>query len=51
MSAEEAQAFGIPEEERRGLVRMDSAKVNIAPPMAKAKWFRIVGVPLGFARW
>jgi hypothetical protein len=26
---------------------MDSAKVNIAPPMARAKWFRIVGVPLG----
>jgi len=49
MSAEEAQAFGIAEEMRRALVRMDSAKVNIAPPMAKAKWFRIVGVPLGNA--
>jgi hypothetical protein len=47
MSAEEAQAFGIAEEERRALVRMDSAKVNIAPPMSKAKWFRIVGIPLG----
>jgi hypothetical protein len=49
MSADEAQAFGIAEEERRALVRMDSAKVNIAPPMAKAKWFRVVGVPLGNA--
>ena len=49
MSADEAQTFGIAEEERRALVRMDSAKVNIAPPMAKAKWFRIVGVPLGNA--
>ena len=28
---------------------MDSAKVNIAPPMAKAKWFRLIGVPLGNA--
>jgi hypothetical protein len=26
---------------------MDSGKVNIAPPMADAKWFRLVGVPLG----
>jgi hypothetical protein len=47
MSQEEAQAFGISEAERRRLVRMDSGKVNIAPPMADAKWFRLVGVPLG----
>jgi hypothetical protein len=26
---------------------MDSGKVNIAPPMAEAKWFRLVNVPLG----
>jgi hypothetical protein len=25
---------------------MDSAKVNIAPSMTKAKWFRLIGVPL-----
>jgi RecA-family ATPase len=49
MTAEEAQAFGIEEDQRRLLVRMDSAKVNITPPMAKAKWFRIVGVPIGNA--
>ena len=49
MSTEEAKAFGIAEEERRLFVRMDSAKVNIAPPMAKAKWFRLVGVSLGNA--
>ena len=47
MSPEEAQTFGIAEGERRRLVRMDSGKVNIAPPMAEAKWFRLVGVPLG----
>jgi hypothetical protein len=28
---------------------MDSGKVNITPPMAEAKWFRLVGVPLGNA--
>jgi hypothetical protein len=49
MTAEEAGAFGVPEEERRSFVRMDSAKVNIAPPMATARWFRLVGVPLGNA--
>jgi hypothetical protein len=47
MTTDEAQAFGVAEEERRRLVRMDSAKVNIAPPMAQAKWFRLVGIPLG----
>lgn len=46
MSPEEAQQFGISEAERRCLIRMDSAKVNIAPPSAKATWFRLVGVPL-----
>ena len=49
MSAEEAKTFGIAEEERRLFMRMDSAKVNIAPPMGKAKWFRLVSVPLGNA--
>jgi 5S rRNA maturation endonuclease (ribonuclease M5) len=49
MSTDEAQAFGLKEEERRLLVRMDSGKVNIAPPMSKAQWFRLIGVPLGNA--
>ena len=49
MSAEEAKASGITEEQRRLLIRIDSAKVNIAPPMTKAKWFRLVGVRLGNA--
>jgi 5S rRNA maturation endonuclease (ribonuclease M5) len=46
MSTDEAKAFGVVEEERRFLVRMDSGKVNIAPPMCSAKWFRLVGVRL-----
>jgi RecA-family ATPase len=46
MSPEEAKAFGINEEDRRFYVRMDSGKVNIAPPMRKAKWFKLVGVRL-----
>jgi hypothetical protein len=47
MSTDEAQAFGLSEAERRRLVRMDSGKVNIAPPADKATWFRLVGVHIG----
>src|SRR4029077_19262519 len=46
-SPEEAQALGISEADRRSLIRMDSGKVNIAPPTLEAKWFRIVGVGIG----
>jgi AAA domain len=49
MTEDEAKAFGLTEAERRQLVRMDSGKVNIAPPLAQAKWFRLVGIPLGNA--
>jgi AAA domain len=49
MSLDEAKGFGLTETDRRSLVRMDSAKVNIAPPMTEAKWFRLVGVNLGNA--
>jgi hypothetical protein len=47
MSPDEAKAFGISEEDRRFFVRMDTGKVNIAPPMRSAKWFKLVGVRLG----
>ncbi len=46
MTPEEADQFGVPEAERRTLVRLDSGKVNIAPPAHKASWFRLIGVPL-----
>jgi len=49
MSADEARELGVAEAERRRLIRMDSGKVNIAPPMAEAKWFKLVGVRLGNA--
>jgi hypothetical protein len=47
MTPEEAQAFGLGEADRRSMIRMDSAKVNIAPPMTEAKWFRLVGINIG----
>jgi hypothetical protein len=48
MTPKMAEACGVKEKAmRRSLVRMDSAKVNIAPPTADTIWFRLVGVPLG----
>jgi hypothetical protein len=47
MSESEAKIFNIKAENRRVYVRLDSAKVNIAAPSAKAEWFHIVGQPIG----
>jgi hypothetical protein len=47
MTPEEAEGFGIGERDRKAFVRLDPAKVNIAPRAADAKWFQLVGVPLG----
>ena len=47
MSIDEAERFGVGGLERRSYVRLDSGKVNIAPPLENARWFQIVGVPLG----
>jgi hypothetical protein len=47
MTEDERKKFGLAEVERRSLLRVDSAKVNIAPPATEARWFKIVGVPLG----
>jgi hypothetical protein len=47
MTDAEREQFGLTEAERRSLIRVDSAKVNIAPPSIEARWFRIVGVSIG----
>lgn len=49
MTQAEATLLGIEEGDRWRYVRVDSAKVNIAPAAATATWFRLVGVPLGNA--
>jgi AAA domain len=46
MAPEDAAIFGISDEQRRHLVRVDSAKVNIAPKATGAKWFSLESVPL-----
>jgi RecA-family ATPase len=43
MSEDEAKRYDIPDAERRSLVRLDSAKVNIAAPLKDATWYRLVG--------
>ncbi len=47
MSAEEAEGFRIPELERWSYVRLDDAKVNLAPRAFKARWFHLEQVELG----
>jgi hypothetical protein len=47
MTTDEASTFGVPEAERRSMIRVDSAKVNIVPGDPAARWFKLVGVPLG----
>ncbi|WP_189379526.1 MULTISPECIES: AAA family ATPase [unclassified Mesorhizobium] len=46
MSDEEAARFGVSLADRRLYVRMDSGKVNITPPAASAKWFKLTSVAL-----
>jgi hypothetical protein len=47
MTKREADDFGLPETQRRSLMRLDSAKLNLLPPASEARWFRFVGVELG----
>ncbi|WP_245468366.1 MULTISPECIES: AAA family ATPase [unclassified Mesorhizobium] len=47
MSVDEAKTFGIAEDQRRHYVRVDPAKVNIAPQARAAQWFRLVSVNIG----
>jgi hypothetical protein len=46
MTQDEGKALNLTEEDRRLLFRVDSAKVNLAPPSATAQWFKLVGVKL-----
>jgi hypothetical protein len=48
MTPDEAKLFGIKNDaERKLFVRFDSAKVNICPPAAGARWFKLVGIDIG----
>jgi hypothetical protein len=49
MSEDEAKQFNVEQIDRRFYVRLDSAKVNIAPPSRTAIWFKLVGVNIGNA--
>lgn len=47
MTPEDGISLGVDDAERKSLVRLDSAKVNIAPPVTDASWFKLCGVRLG----
>jgi hypothetical protein len=47
MSEEEAKTFDLPEDQRRGYVRLDRAKINLARVGGPSKWFKLVSVRLG----
>ena len=47
MSSEEAETFNIPDGERWAYVRLDDAKMNMAPRATEARWFKLEQVELG----
>jgi hypothetical protein len=47
MTEEEANLFGVGNQERKSLIRLDNAKVNLAPRATDARWFKIIGIDLG----
>jgi hypothetical protein len=49
MNEETADKYSVPRDQRRAYIRHDSAKVNIAPPAANTKWFRLVDVAIANA--
>jgi AAA domain len=46
MSSDEAQKFGVAEEERRQFIRYDKAKVNLLRAGGTIKWFKLVSIRL-----
>jgi hypothetical protein len=46
MSVEDAESFGIKEDQRGRYVRLDDAKANLAPKASKARWFELDRVDL-----
>ena len=47
MTEDEAETFGIVGDDRANLVRLDDAKINLAPRATAARWFKLVGIALG----
>ena len=46
MSKDEADLYGLSEDDRLSLVRVDQGKVNLVRRTSKVKWLRLVGVKL-----
>ena len=46
MDEKNAKAYGIPVDLRKWYIRLDDAKINLAPPMEKVRWYKRVSVDL-----
>jgi hypothetical protein len=47
MTKKEAEAFRLEQPDRKRLVRVDDAKLNVTPPAEETVWFKLVGVDIG----
>jgi hypothetical protein len=47
MSKDDADMYGLSEDARMSLIRLDSGKVNLVRRSASPRWFRLVGVNIG----
>lgn len=47
MTPDEAKLFNISERDRKLLIRLDSGKLNLAPPPEDTTWFKLVSVNIG----
>jgi len=47
MTAEEAETFGIKEDDRWRYIRVDDAKANLAPKATEADWYAMTAIALG----
>lgn len=50
MAKEEAERYGLPEDERRGFIWLQNGKANMLPPTHARRWMHLVSVDLGNAR-
>lgn len=46
MSQDEAKKFDIPDDDRWQYVRVDNAKLNLAPPPGSAVWLKLTGIDI-----
>jgi len=51
VSPDELMKLGIPEKDAVGIFRIDDGKANLAPPSAKATYYKMIGVQIANSEW